>query len=214
MSFDAAFRSDDSYFGARPDPLLTEHVHQLDSRLPLLDVGMGQGRNAFWLAQRGFSVDGIEPSIVAHEKVCELVAEEGLSVHPYPCTFEEFEAQADSYGAVLALGLLPVLSREGIALLGSRVDQWLVEGGLFFVTAFTTDDPAYPRIARRWSKAGRHSFVDAQGNRRSWVEPGELPRLFEGYEVVHEREYMGPMHRHGDGPLHQHAIAEAVLRKS
>ena len=214
MSFDTAFRSDEAYFGLQPDPILTEYAEGLDSRYPVLDVGMGQGRNAVWLAQHGFSVDGIEPSIVAHEKVCRMVAEEGFSVHAYPCTFEEFESQADGYSGVLALGLLPILSKRGFDALRTKVDEWLTEKGLVFLTAFTTDDPAYARIARHWSKAGRHSFVDAQGNRRTYLEPGELPRLFEAYEIVHEKEYMGPMHRHGDGPLHQHAMAEAVLRRT
>ena len=213
MSFDAAFRSDEAYFGLHPDPVLTEYAEGLDSRYPVIDVGMGQGRNAVWLAQRGFSVDGIEPSIVAHEKVCHMVAEEGLSVHAYPCTFEEFESQAEGYGGVLAFGLLPILSWRGVDALRSKVDEWLIQNGLVFLTAFTTDDPAHAQIARRWSKAGPHSFVDAQGNRRTYLEPGQLPRLFEGYELVYGREYMGPMHRHGDGPLHQHAMAEAVLRR-
>ncbi len=213
MSFDTAFRSHSSYFGVEPDPLLTAYADQLDRERPVLDVGMGQGRNAFWLAERGFSVDGIEPSIVAHEKVCELVARNGLPIHAYPCTFEDFEAQADGYGGVLALGLLPILSRDGFVRLREKVEEWLIPGGLLLATAFTTDDAAYARISREWSKVGRSSFVDAQGNRRTYLEPGELPGLFPGFGIVHEREYLGPMHRHGDGPLHQHAVAEAVLRK-
>lgn len=213
MSFDTDYRSTEQYFGITPEPLLTQHAATLDSSKPVLDVGMGQGRNALWLAERGFCVDGIEPSVVAHETVCERVAEAGLSVHAYPCTFEEFEAQADGYGTVLALGLIPILSPRGLEVLRARVGQWLIPGGVAMVTAFTVDDPAYATISRRWSKVGRNSFTDAGGYRRSYLESGEILEIFEGFEVLHHEEGLGPEHRHGEGPLHRHAIAQAVLRR-
>jgi SAM-dependent methyltransferase len=213
MSFDADYRSTEQYFGITPEPLLTEHASLLDPAFPILDVGMGQGRNALWLAQRGFSVDGIEPSVVAQEAVCQVVAEAGLSVHAYPCNFEDFEPQADGYGGVLALGLVPILSPRGLQVLRERIEDWLLPEGLVMVSAFTVDDPAYPGIASRWSKVGPHSFIDAGGNRRTYLEPGEILSLFEGYEVLSHEEGMGPEHRHGEGPLHHHAVAQAVLRR-
>lgn len=213
MSFDADYKSTEQYFGITPEPLLTEHVTLLDPARPVLDVGMGQGRNALWLAQRGFCVDGIEPSVVAQENVCEMVAEAGLSVHAYPCTFEDFEPQADGYGAVLALGLVPILSPRGLEVLRERVEEWLLPSGVVMISAFTVDDPAYSSIAKRWSVAGRHSFVDAGGHRRSYLESGEILQLFDNYEVLFHEEGMGPEHRHGEGPLHRHAVSQAVLRR-
>jgi len=213
MSFDRDYRSTEQYFGITPEPLLTEHLERLDPARPVLDIGMGQGRNALWLAQRGFFVDGIEPSVVAQEAVCELVAEAGLSLHAYPCTFEDFEAQADGYGTVLAMGLMPILSPRGLQALQDRVEKWLMPGGVFLVSAFTVDDPAYASISRRWSRVGRNSFTDAGGHRRTYLEGGEILELFSGFEVLHHHEGLGPEHRHGEGPLHRHAVAQAVLRR-
>jgi cyclopropane fatty-acyl-phospholipid synthase-like methyltransferase len=213
MSFDEDYRSSEQYFGITPEPLLTRHAALLDPEFPVLDIGMGQGRNALWLADRGFCVDGIEPSVVAQETVCEMVAEAGLSVHAYPCGFEEFEAQAEGYGTVLALGLVPLLSPRGLEVFRERVDRWLIPGGVLLITAFTVDDPAYGQIARRWSRVGTHSFIDAGGHRRSYLESGEILRIFEDFQVLHHEEGLGPEHRHGEGPLHRHAIAQAVLRR-
>jgi SAM-dependent methyltransferase len=213
MSFDAVYRSTESWFGPGPEPLLRDHVHRMDSSRPVLDVGMGQGRNAVWLAQRGFSVDGLEPSTVGIEAVSALVAAEGLSVHSYPCGFEDFEAQAPAYGTVLALGLAPLLSAEGFDLLARRIEGWLGPGGLLFITAFTVQDPGYETIARHWTRVATHSFVDARGDRRTYLEAGELPRRFPAYECLHHWEGMGPEHAHGDGPVHRHALCECILRR-
>ena len=79
MSFDADYRSTEQYFGITPEPLLTRHAARLDPERPVLDVGMGQGRNALWLAERGFCVDGIEPSVVAQESVREMEIELGTA---------------------------------------------------------------------------------------------------------------------------------------
>lgn len=63
--YDAMYAVVSAAFGAHPDPLLAEHWRRLDPALPVLDVGCGQGRNALFLAQRGLTVVGIDPSEVA-----------------------------------------------------------------------------------------------------------------------------------------------------
>ena len=55
--------------------------------------------------------------------------------------------------------------------------------------------------------------IASDGTVRTYLEPGELPKLFRGFSVVHYEERLGPEHRHGDGPPERHALAEAVMRR-
>ncbi len=212
MSYDAAYRASDRYFGAEPDEFLFAHLGALEPACSVLDLGMGQGRNALWLARRGFRVEGIEPSEPARAMVQELAAREGLEIGVHAGTFQEFVAEEASFQAVLVLGLIPILSRHDLQLLRQRVDGWLAPSGVVVVSAFTTADPSYARIASEWTSDGSNSFLDAEGSRRTFLLPGELSRLFSGYQVLHHEEALGEEHRHGDGPPHRHAWARAMLR--
>ena len=94
-----------------------------------------------------------------------------------------------------------------------RIGLWTRERGLVFVTAWTTADPSFIRCSGEWVKIGRNSFRSDQGEVRTFLETGEIIRLFEGYTPLHHREALGPVHRHGNGPEERHARVEAVLQK-
>ena len=51
------------------------------------------------------------------------------------------------------------------------------------------------------------------GSLGTFLEPGEIVDLFRFLEVVDHQEFLGPEHRHGDGPPERHGRAEAVLRR-
>jgi O-methyltransferase involved in polyketide biosynthesis len=114
---------------------------------------------------------------------------------------------------VLLFGLLPLLDPEAIDRLLEQVTDWTAPGGLLFVTAFTTEDSAHARCAAGWACRGRNSYASSEGDIRTFLEPGEILTLLPEWSALHHREGLGPEHRHGDGELERHALAEAVLRR-
>ncbi len=218
MGFDHAYGSSEAYFGEAPDPLVERHFADLRERTidqpgaprTLLDVGAGQGRNCLALARAGISVDAIDPSATAMQALAAVAAREGLSLRALCTDFEQHQAPAGGYGAVLLLGLLPLLRRAQLRLLLAQLDGWMAAPCLLLVTAFTTADPAFERHQRDWQSLGDNSFFDGQ-QVRSYFEPGQLPELFSGCKQVDYREIYGPEHRHADGPVHRHARAEGVF---
>jgi len=195
--FDQLYGRVTDAFGAEADPLLVEHVGLLDQALPVLDVGAGQGRNALFLARRGFAVDAIDPSPVAVEQLAKLARAAGLEIRARVAGFEAFEPIVERYGAVLLLGLLQILTRDQIALLRARLEDWTGSGALLVVTSFTRLDPGF----------GKSRVV------LTHLEPGELPALFPGWSVLLFDEGWGPEHNHGEGEPHRHHLARAVLRR-
>src|SRR5262245_43630304 len=61
--YDKVYSSQPEFFSAAPNAFL---VRIMSDRRPgtALDVGMGQGRNAIWLAERGWNVTGFDISPV------------------------------------------------------------------------------------------------------------------------------------------------------
>ena len=113
---------------------------------------------------------------------------------------------------MIGFGLIPVLTRPQIGELVGSVDTHLGAGGHLWITAFGTWDPDYQLRAAEWVAEGRNSFRSPDDRLRTYLEPGELVALFPSFETIHAWEGLGPEHRHGDGPLERHGMAEAVLR--
>jgi cyclopropane fatty-acyl-phospholipid synthase-like methyltransferase len=213
MSYDETYKNTKDNFGAEPEPVLRNYYHRINRSRPVLDIGAGQGRNAFFLAREGITVDAIDPSRVATETISAIAAQEGLSIHTYPCGFDKFVPQVDFYSGILIFGVIQILSWEDIDLLLEKVKHWTHKGSLVFITGFTVMDSSFTRYSQTWNTIGKNSFADDQGNLRTYFEAGEVLKLFNEYEAVYHWEGMGPEHRHGTGPTERHAMTEVVLQK-
>jgi tellurite methyltransferase len=211
--YDQAYRDVPDYFGGEPTEILTEYYHLQDKTRPVLDIGAGQGRNSLYLARRGYTVDAVDPSPVGLEAIDKIAETENLPIRTYPVGFEDFTAENGPYAGILLFGVIQVLPRDEADLLAARIRTWLADGGLVFIAAFSTEDPSYERSAAQLKRAGPNSFITGDNEYRTYLERDEILRLFSGFNVVHHQEGMGPAHRHGNRPPHQHAEIIAVLRK-
>ncbi|MGD9549220.1 MAG: methyltransferase domain-containing protein [Candidatus Krumholzibacteriia bacterium] len=177
----------------------------------VLDIGAGQGRNALFLARRGFDVHTLEPSNVAATALGALAGRENLPFSVFTDPFGAFHPPVPSYAGILVFGLIPDLRRGEITDLAGRVRRWSCPGALLWVTAFTTEDPAYPKWKTGTEEIDPRSFRRPDGRVRTYLEPGEILRLFPGFSPIHHWEGLGPEHRHGDGQPERHGMAEAVF---
>ncbi|MBI3929004.1 MAG: class I SAM-dependent methyltransferase [Armatimonadetes bacterium] len=213
MEFERLYSAHEDVFGQAPESLLRAHWSQLDGSRPILDIGAGQGRHSLFLARCSLTVDALDPSLAAVEGLRAISAREGLPLATHQASFEEFAALRAPYGGVLAFGLIPILTWSQIERLAQKLVQWTEPGSLLFLTAFTTKDPGFAKHQEDWDLIGENSFRSRAGEVRTYLRPGQLGELLPAQEVEQTREYLGPPHRHGDGPVHRHAIAEALYRR-
>jgi len=213
VDYDAAYGAQAALFGESPDRILEAYMGRLPRERPVLDVGAGQGRNALTLARGEWVVDAIDPSSVAMDALAAAARVEGLSLRTHCVTLEAFVPSELPYGGVLLFGLLQIQTREAIAHIVDTVTAWTGRGALIFVTAFTTEDPAYKQIAQCWWPLGRNSYRDPCGHEgvRTYFEPDEILEVFQGWRSLHLWQGLGPEHHHGDGAVERHGLVEAVL---
>ena len=213
MTYDETYKNSKDNFGAEPEPVLRNYYRRINKSQPVLDIGAGQGRNALFLAREGFTVDAIDPSKVATETISALATQEEQSIRTHQCGFDKFVSQADFYSGILIFGVIQILSWEYLNLLLEKVNHWTNRGSLLFVTGFTVADSSFTRYSQPGKTIGKNSFADGQGNLRTYLEAGEILKLFSEYEVVHHWEGVGPEHRHGNNPIERHAMTEVVLQR-
>ena len=192
---------------------MKKYYHLIDKAQPVLDIGVGQGRNALFLARNGLTVDAIDTSKVACDTVSAIAEKEKLSVRAFRCCVAEFTPKVDFYSGILLFGLFQDISRNSMDMLIQKIRSWTRQGSLIFVTAFTTKDPSFPVRLKEWKNIGKNSFADKNGHTATYLEPGEILELFGGYRMIHHWESLGRKHRHGDGPLERHGSVEGVFRR-
>lgn len=216
--YDQLYSCNDHYFGEEPHPLLLRFADWIPQGGRVLDIGVGQGRNSLPLLPLGCRITGIDESATGIEQARRAAeaAPGGANGFEYLWAgdFAEFEP-AEPFDAILAFGLLQILTRHQCASLIHRLSEWSDPGALLMLTAWHVDDPLYDFYRSEWKRAGLHSYRSADGQHRTYLARNEILDLMSGWDVVHHHEGMGREHGHAGGPKHRHGEIElvAVRRK-
>jgi tellurite methyltransferase len=147
---------------AAPTALLVETA----ARLPpgkALDLACGSGRNAIWLAGRGWNVTAVDGSPAATEILRSRASNRGIAVNTNVANLEKFEYQIEPASWNL-IAICYYLQRG----LFDPAKQGVVPGGVLISIVHITDPGEEPTAHR--------------------LRPGELERYFQGWEILHSRE--------------------------
>ncbi|MGD8307688.1 MAG: methyltransferase domain-containing protein [Ignavibacteria bacterium] len=213
MSYDKSYGEVKNLFGSDPDKILIDYSDQIDKSKPVLDIGAGQGRHTFYLAEKGFKVDAIDPSSVAVEIINKLSIEKNYLITTKHCDFQNFNSNR-IYSSVLVFGLIQILDWQSINVLIDKIDSWTSTGSIIFVTAWSKKDSSYKKYSSEWKKAGKNSFSNSDGEFRTYLEENEILKLFKHNTILHHWEGTGKKHKHGNGPIEQHARIELVFKRN
>ncbi len=157
--------ADQPRFNINPNGFLVEMVR---GRKPgkALDVGMGQGRNAIWLAQQGWDVTGFDPAERAVALAKTNAAKLGVKLTTEIKGYEDFDFGENRWDLI-------VLSYVGGREFKDRVPRALRPGGIVVLEAFHRD------ATKSHSIGGAVVFDTA-----------EVPALFPSLRVIRYEEPM------------------------
>jgi SAM-dependent methyltransferase/ketosteroid isomerase-like protein len=157
QAYNEIYASKPEYSKAEPNAFL---VRTIQGRKPgrALDVAMGPGRNALWLASQGWKVTGFDVSDGGIAEAQEHAKEQGLSIETFVSGYEQFDWGKDKWDLILFSCFLP---KDPLP----KVWDALKPGGLIVVEGF------HNGAARIRPLGGGY-----RGN--------ELSRVFERYRVL------------------------------
>ncbi len=211
--YNKSYANTPNLFGSEPESTLVKFAGKLPSGLPILDLGVGQGRHALFLARKGFHVHAVDPSRVALDIVKKIAEEEQLSISMVNGDISEIQIPEKGFGGILIYGLLQILNRDEITDLLNKCRQISAPNSLMFITAWTVADSSMQTHIKVSEHLGMNSFRNSEGGIRTYFEEDELKNLLSDHDVLHYEEGLGKPHRHGDGPIEQHGRVEAVFRR-
>ena len=128
-------------YGDQPNGFLVEQVGALKPGTCLC-LAEGQGRNAIWLAQQGFSVTAMDQSPVGMTRARELAAERGVTIDTQVGDLSDFDLGDSRWDTIVSIfGHLPSGLRRSVH---RRVVRALKPGGVFLLEAYTPEQLAMP----------------------------------------------------------------------
>jgi SAM-dependent methyltransferase len=137
MMWDERYGGDGFAYGTEANDFLASVVDKLPANGRALCLAEGEGRNAVFLAQRGFDVVAVDQSAVGLNKARQLAAERGVVIETVPADLEDFEIEPEAWDVIVSIWahVPPPLRRKvhAASVAGLR------PGGCFVLEAYTPE---------------------------------------------------------------------------
>lgn len=123
--------SDTKYvFGKKPAKFLSLNYDYIPPESKVLDMGMGEGRNAVFMARKGYKVTGIDISSVAVKKAKMLADEYGVRINTIVASMNKYKVADGSFDAIICFYYVDRKLHE-------RMLSWLRPGGILIYESHT-----------------------------------------------------------------------------
>ena len=152
--------------GKEPVEFLKEHINILPGG-KALDIAMGEGRNAVFLAKNGFEVDGCDVSEIAVKKTLGLAKENNVRVNAFVADLEIYKLPKDAYDVVACFYYL---QRSLIP----QIKEALKPGGMVIYETYTIEN---------WERG-----FEGPKNRDYLLKTNELLDLFKDLTIIYYKE--------------------------
>jgi tellurite methyltransferase len=160
--WDRLFSTPDYVFGKEPAQFLKEKVGEIPVGRAL-DIAMGEGRNAVFLAKKGFAVEGVDISEVAVQKAKLLARDHSVDIVTTVADLKNYQIQWDSYTLIANIQYLQ----------RSLIPQ--TKAGLKHGGYVVYENPTVAELQRQPTRNLRRDYL---------LEEGELKRLFSDFEIL------------------------------
>ena len=121
---------DEYVYGKAPARFLARNYPFIPTGAKVLDISMGEGRNAVFLARKGFNVIGIDTDSVAVRKARRLAREFGVQIETSVNPVDKFMVSKASLDAIISFYYVD----KSII---NKMKSWLKPGGIIIFEAYT-----------------------------------------------------------------------------
>jgi len=132
--WDERYAADEYVYGLEPNDFLSEYYEEIPPG-EVLCLGEGEGRNAVFLAQKGYQVTAVDSSAVGLEKATRLASHREVQIRTVHADLEEYVIDIERWSGIVSIFChLPPSIRS---LVHRQVPAGLKRGGVFLLEAYT-----------------------------------------------------------------------------
>jgi len=133
--------SDEEYvYGKNPNDFLANSANKIPKG-KVLCIAEGEGRNAVFLAEQGYTVVAVDSSSVGLSKARILADERGVNIETVVCDLADFNIEPDSWDGVVSIfaHVPPEVRKQ----LHKKIVTGLRTGGVLILEAYRPDQLKY-----------------------------------------------------------------------
>lgn len=207
------YRNVDSLWGFNPNGILSQYVEMLPENGEVLDIGIGEGRNALFFAEQGFAVEGIDISETAVERCLELSKEHNLNVNAKVQDINSFEIEPNKYSLIILSNVLNFFPDNEIKNIIDKVRIGLQKNGFVYINVFDDKEPGRKKAPERYEQLAEHTFYNENSNMfLHYFTRSELEGFFTDYKTICLSQSYSLDITHGQP--HFHSTLEIMSQKS
>ena len=206
------YKNADNLWGSVPNSTLSRYVEMLPVNGEVLDIGIGEGRNALFFAKQGFAVEGIDISQTAISRCLELSKEHNLNIKAKVQDITSFEIEPNKYSLIILSNVLTFFDDNDIKLIIKKVKNGLAKNGLVYINVFDEYEPGREKALEKYEELANNTFYNKDSNLIiHYFTRKELEGFFEDYKTISFSQVYSLDMTHGKP--HYHSTLELLSQK-
>lgn len=194
--WDDKYSDEEWVYGTEPNDFLAQTYAAIPHAGNVLCLAEGEGRNAVFLAEKGFDVTGVDASEVGLSKATKLAADRGVHVSLVNSAIESYDLGENRWhGVVSVFAHFPSAIRKQVH---AAVVKALKPGGVLILEGYTVD-----QLGR-----GTGGPKDAE----LMMSAAGLQNELQGLEIVQLQEVVRPIIE-GKGHTGDGAVVQLIAKK-
>ncbi|MDZ7798232.1 MAG: methyltransferase domain-containing protein [Patescibacteria group bacterium] len=185
------YKKSNCLWGLEPNKYVTQ-IHKIIKSGKVLDVGVGEGRNALFLAKQGFEISGIDVSKEAICKFLKFAKTENLNVSGIVSDIVNFDFK-QNYEVIISIATLHLISKNKVVDIIKKIKEHTKPNGINLLTVFTKKDIGFKEYPNLY-------FFDED----------ELKELYKDWQIL---EYKNYVKEETHSKPHKHHICVLIAKK-
>jgi tellurite methyltransferase len=210
-TWEKSYQNTKQLWSSNPDSELMQYF-DLVLKGKVLDLGIGEGRNAMPFIFSGFSIDGVDISDTALNRCKEKFAMENSDINLVSCDLRDYDIKMDNYTLIIVANVLNFFRKSEIDNMIQDIKAGLQKGGLIYLSVFSTLEPKYKTLKLNQKEVEENTFyIEEKDMYTHFFTQEEIKSYFSDFELICLCE--GLEYDEGQGNPHYHGGIEFLARK-
>lgn len=197
-NYEKWYEGEEYYWGLEPGSFLEELIKLCppDPSKTVLDIGCGEGKDAVYMAQQGYSVTAFDLTENGINKTQKLAESRGVKVNAYVDDINEFKADGQ-FDIIYSTGTVQYLFEDRKQEFFKKLENMIKPNGIVYINVFV--EKSFLELPPDWDK-----------EEKMW-KSGELFTYFADWKVERIDEVI--FEDNSGGIPHFHCMDTIVCRK-
>ena len=136
-NYEKWYEGDEYYWGLEPGDFLDELISLSppSENTKVLDIGCGEGKDAVYMAQKGYDVSAFDLTENGIRKTIRLASDKGVNINAYVDDINTFEPD-DKYDIIYSTGTVQYLFDENKKSFFEKIEKMTKPNGIVFFNVF------------------------------------------------------------------------------